>query len=133
MSISILIISHPEIGNALVKTAKVTFGKAQLPLPTLVYDILPETDCGKCAAELKALLSEELKNQEGVLILTDIFGATPNNIAQIVKNEKIRIVTGLNLPMLLRVMNYHTASLDKLAETARQGGQAGIIECEASK
>jgi PTS system mannose-specific IIA component len=133
MSVSILIISHPEIGHALVKTAKTTFGKENLPLPTRIYDVLPETDCSKCTAELKELLTEELKNHEGVLILTDIFGATPNNLAQIVKNEKIRIVTGLNLPMLLRVMNYHTAPLDKLAETARQGGQAGIIECEVHK
>lgn len=132
MSVSVLIISHPDIGQALVKTAQVTFGKGQLPLPTRVYDVLPETDYEKCVAELKELLLEELKHQEGILILTDIFGATPHNLAQVVQSKKVRIVTGLNLPMLLRVLNYHKSSLDELAEMARRGGQAGIIECDSN-
>ena len=67
------------------------------------------------------------------MVLTDLFGATPSNIASKLqkKQEKdeICIVTGLNLPMLIRVMNYATLTLGELREKAVSGGKDGVICC----
>ena len=73
-------------------------------------------------------LADNTKDDEGVLILTDIYGATPCNIAKkLCCRENIRLVSGLNLPMLLRVMNYAHLALPHLAEKAVSGGKAGIL------
>ncbi len=127
MSVSILIISHNEIGTALVNTVRTTFGN-QLPLPIATVELTPEADPEVLTPKLRNVV-KALNQGEGVLILTDLYGSTPSNIAKLLQNEKdIRIVTGLNLPMLIRVMNYPQLNLDELAEKALTGGQAGIIE-----
>lgn len=129
MSVSVLIISHHDIGDALIRAAKTTFGKENLPLPTYVFNVLPDTDPEQMIPKIKKVI-RKLNQNEGILILTDLFGATPSNIAQELQDDNIRIVTGLNLPMLLRVMNYANLNLTQLAENAFKGGQAGIIECD---
>lgn len=132
MSVSIVIISHHDIGNALVKAVKSTFGKEDLPLLTHIIDVLPDTDPDLMIPQLKQL-TENLNKGDGVLILTDLFGSTPSNIAQEIQNDHIRIVTGLNLPMLLHVMNDTQLTLNQLVENAITGGQAGIIKCKKEK
>jgi PTS system ascorbate-specific IIA component len=73
---------------------------------------------------------QQQKSSTSILILTDVFGATPCNIAKGLTTEhQMRIISGVNLPMLLKVLNYPQLSLDELVEKALQGGQAGIIEC----
>ena len=63
------------------------------------------------------------------MILTDLFGSTPYNIAKVLHQEtNIRMVSGLNLPMLIKVMNYPNLSLDELAQKAIKGGREGVIE-----
>jgi PTS system mannose-specific IIA component len=126
MSVSILIISHHEVGSALVNAAKTTYGKA-LPFVVALVEIQPNTDPDYLIPQLEKRI-QEINHGDGVLILTDLFGATPSNIAQKLQDENVRIVSGLNLPMLIRVMNYPQKTLDELAETALKGGQAGIIE-----
>lgn len=126
MSISILIISHEEIGNALIQTVTKTFH--ELPLPTTVVNVESNTDPEILLPKLQRLI-ENIGNNEGILILTDLYGATPSNIAQILKKEgNIRMICGLNLPMLMKVMNYPDLSLDELAEKAISGGREGVIE-----
>jgi PTS system ascorbate-specific IIA component len=65
---------------------------------------------------------------DGVLVLTDVYGATPSNVLDKIAPTGVAIkrVSGLNLPMLLRVLNYPEQSLTELAQTAEQGGRAGI-------
>jgi PTS system ascorbate-specific IIA component len=64
----------------------------------------------------------------GVLVLTDLYGATPCNIAaRLLANPKIRVVSGMNLPMLIRVLNYPDLSLDALADKAVSGGRDGVM------
>lgn len=129
MSVSVLIISHDEIGTALVNTVKNTFG-SQLPLPIATVELQQNADPDILIPKLKKVV-HALNQGDGVLILTDMFGATPSNIATALQKEaEIRIITGLNLPMLIRVMNYPALNLDQLTEKAVTGGQSGIIECE---
>ncbi|QLH43193.1 MAG: PTS sugar transporter subunit IIA [Coxiellaceae bacterium] len=129
MTVGIIIISHDEIGSALLNAVRVTFGK-DLPLPVTTVDVSPDTNPDELIPKLKKFIAK-IDHGDGVLILTDLFGATPSNIAQEIQNEDVRIVSGLNLPMLIRVLNYPQLNLQQLAEKALQGGQAGIIDIES--
>ena len=65
---------------------------------------------------------------DGLLVLVDIFGATPANVAQqLVSGSSARLISGVNLPMLLRSVCYRHESLDALATRAQAGGAQGII------
>lgn len=129
MSVAVLIISHHEIGNALVSALKTTYGNG-LPLPLETFEVRSDQDPENLIPKLKQLI-KKLNQGQGVLILTDLFGSTPSNIAHELRKEtNIRIVTGLNLPMLIRVMNYPKLGIIQLAEKARKGGQDGIIESD---
>lgn len=126
MSVAVLIITHHEIGHALVNALRTTYGDG-LPLPLETFEVPSDADPDKLIPELKKIILK-LDQGAGVLILTDLFGSTPSNIAyELQKESEIRIVTGLNLPMLIRVMNYPKLNLSNLAEKAMKGGQAGII------
>jgi PTS system mannose-specific IIA component len=130
MSISVLIISHEEIGNALVQTVTKTFH--ELPLPTTVVNIESHTDPEILLPKLQRLIENMGKN-DGILILTDLYGATPSNIAQILKKEgHIRMICGLNLPMLMKVMNYPDLSLDELAEKQLAVGVKALLNTKTS-
>lgn len=128
---SVLIISHEDIGSSLVQIATKAFD--ELPLPTTVVNVDPNIDPEKLLPKLKHLI-KNIAASDGILILTDLFGSTPSNIAKALQSEaNARIVCGLNLPMLMRVMNYPTLSLDELAEKAVSGGREGIREYEKNE
>lgn len=132
MSIALVIISHEGVGNALVNTLNTTF-EQDLPLPLSTVDIQPDCDPDCTIKQLQTFL-KTIDTGEGVLLLTDLFGATPSNIASALREaHNVRLVTGLNLPMLIRVMNYPDLSLNELAEKAVEGGQSGIIECDSNR
>jgi PTS system ascorbate-specific IIA component len=78
---------------------------------------------------LTAKHARDLDQGEGVLVLADLYGATPCNIGLSLGalGVKLRCVSGLNLPMLLRVLNYSEKSLPELAEIAATGGRGGIF------
>ena len=73
--------------------------------------------------------AQELDQGDGVLVLADLYGATPCNIGLSLGaiGVELRCVSGLNLPMLLRVLNYAQKPLDELAEIAASGGRGGIF------
>lgn len=126
MSVAVLIITHHEIGHALVNALKTTYGNG-LPLRLETFEVRSDADPDKLLPQLNKII-DHMDEGNGVLILTDLFGSTPSNIAyELQKRKPTRIVTGLNLPMLIRVMNYPRLSLADLAEKAMKGGQAGII------
>jgi PTS system ascorbate-specific IIA component len=69
------------------------------------------------------------KDVKGVLVLTDIFGATPSNVAgKLVDGVKSRLITGVNLPMLLRAVSYRIEPLDALVSRAVIGGTQGVMQ-----
>jgi PTS system ascorbate-specific IIA component len=70
-----------------------------------------------------------LNEGQGVLILTDLFGSTPCNIAcKLMHDYRVRVVCGANLPMLIKIMNYPSADLETLANKAIAGGVQGIFD-----
>jgi PTS system ascorbate-specific IIA component len=73
-----------------------------------------------------------LDTGDGVLVLTDLFGSTPSNIAaRLLDSSRTRVVTGINLPMLIRVLNYPQLDLASLAAKAVSGGLDGVFEMPA--
>lgn len=129
MSVNILIISHEGVGNALLKTLRTTFG-GELPLTVSTVDIQPDSEPDTIISRLQSLL-KSMDHGDGILLITDIFGATPCNIANALKEyPKVHVISGMNLPMLVRIMNYPNLKLDELATKAVEGGQSGIIDCD---
>ncbi|KAB2901462.1 MAG: PTS fructose IIA subunit family protein [Xanthomonadales bacterium] len=126
MSVGVLLMTHESMGAALVNAARHVLGR--LPLPLDVQEIGANDDPEQ-RLRAAAASARELDHGDGVLVLSDIYGATPCNIAQRLPQLGVhmRCVSGLNLPMLLRVLNYPEQSLDELAQTAAHGGRGGIV------
>ena len=125
--VGLLIITHNNVGGALFDAAICVLG--QCPLP---YEILPISQNSDPEERLKKAHAnlEKLHQGDGILVVTDMFGSTPSNIATKLAAENVTIITGLNLPMLIRIMNYPNLPLEKLANKAVSGGQTGVIEVE---
>ncbi|MCW9023606.1 MAG: PTS fructose transporter subunit IIA [Gammaproteobacteria bacterium] len=128
MSVGLLILTHSEIGHSLYDTAVAIVGSATLQTEILVASM----DCNieQRLNEARRIL-KQLDKGQGVLILTDMYGATPSNIASELLSKQTILVSGINLPMLLRVMNYPDLNLDELAEKAVTGGQDGVLALTA--
>jgi PTS system ascorbate-specific IIA component len=125
MSVSLLIVTHAPLGQAVLDAAVGTLGRN--PLNTGVLDVMRDAEPDIAMIQAQRMV-EELDQGGGVLVLTDIYGSTPSNIAcSLLQRENIRIVTGLNLPMLIRVMNYADLDLPSLTDKAFSGGHDGIL------
>ena len=71
---------------------------------------------------------EALNQGNGVLVLADVYGATPcNTVCKLLHPGRVEAVAGVNLPMLLKVINYRGEALNLLADRAASGGQAGVF------
>ena len=128
MTVGLLLITHGRSGEALLSAARGTLGR--LPLEALTLSVTQTSEPERTLAEARAL-TEKLDQGQGVLVLTDVFGATPCNIATcLLSNPRVRLLAGLNLPMLIRVFNYPDLPLDALAAKALSGGHDGIILCD---
>lgn len=125
MSVNIIIITHNEIGEALISAATSTLG--ELPLPTTVVKVTYDTEPSELVSKLEKLMAR-LHSDDGYLVLTDLFGSTPSNIASALSQyDSVNVVSGLNMPMLIRVMNYNHLPLAELTSKALSGGKDGII------
>ncbi|MFK8067319.1 MAG: PTS sugar transporter subunit IIA [Gammaproteobacteria bacterium] len=126
MSVGLLLITHANLGKVLLDTAKV----ATKISPPAIDVIEADWNCDPEKIFDQSLIAvKKLNTGHGVLVLTDLYGATPNNIAtRILTTPDLRIITGLNLPMLIKILNYSECDLDMLVEKALEGGSAGVIE-----
>lgn len=126
MSVGVLLVTHEDVGPALVAAARHVM--AQLPLHVDTVEVPASADPAQMLATA-AQHARALDSGDGVLTLTDLYGATPCNIAHKLGGlgANVRCVSGLNLPMLLRVLNYADKPLAELAEIAASGGRGGIF------
>lgn len=128
MSVGLLILTHIGIGPALLGTA--TLMMDGCPLQAKILTASADSDPEEIIDHARELIAE-LDKGDGVLILADLLGSTPYNVVKILfKSENIRIVTGLNLCMLIRVLNYPELGLNDLAAKAVSGGREGIVLSE---
>jgi PTS system ascorbate-specific IIA component len=125
LSVGLLLISHNELASNLLETATKMLGRCPLITETLAVHIT--SDPGLMQEQAQAMC-RDLNQGDGVLILTDMFGSTPSNIAsRVLLPGQSALVTGLNLPMLVRVLNYAHLSLPELAAKALSGGRDGVM------
>lgn len=128
MTVGLLVISHDRVGSAMVDTAVSLLGVR--PLPIEILHIRQESNPDKCIAQAREL-SNKLNQGDGVLVLTDLYGSTPCNIASTLHdNDNIIVIAGMNLSMLIRILNYHNLSLAELVHKAITGGHDGILICK---
>jgi mannose/fructose/sorbose-specific phosphotransferase system IIA component len=121
--INIVVVSHADLGDALIRAAEMIAGATEgLYSVSLLPEDSPEGFGEKLEAALQPIEGEE------TLILIDLFGGTPYNVAarQVLK-DNVECVTGANLPMLLElIMSRDDASLSELAEEITRAGQESV-------
>jgi len=121
----VLLITHGNIGQDMLDTVTTILGGCTLD--TLAIGVA--ADCDTDAVYATASQScASLDDGQGVLVLTDLYGSTPSNIAnRLLDAHNVIVVSGINIPMLLRIMNYPDRELEVLAEYAASGARNGIV------
>ena len=126
---AILIIAHAPLAHALRECALHVFPDcgAHLAAVDVQPNLPPEETLAMARISMQQLSGAP--QVKGVLVLTDIFGATPSNVAQkLVDGVKSRLITGVNLPMLLRSVSYRNEPLEALVSRAVVGGTQGVMQ-----
>ncbi len=121
----ILIIAHAPLASALRQCVLHVFPDGVAGIAAFdVQPNVPLEETLKGAAQALGLL-----NTSQILVLTDVFGATPCNVAQrLVDGLNSKLIAGVNLPMLLRTVTYRGESLDALVARALAGGTQGVMQ-----
>ena len=123
--IGVLLITHGALGEALLANAAHVLGS--VPPNALAMNIAPADRTEDRLAEARNLVVA-IHDGDGVLVLTDIFGATPANIAGCLLNSaNIEGIAGVNLPMLVKALAYRTLPLAQVVAKALDGGAQGQI------
>lgn len=125
MSVGLLLITHQDLGRAVLRQADKLVGGFSIPVRVL--EVQPDDDPTGRILEASGELAR-LDAGDGVLVLTDLYGATPSNIAHALGGESVYVVVhGLNLAMLMRAHNYGDLSLDELVQKVLEGGRRAIF------
>ncbi|HEY8249022.1 MAG TPA: hypothetical protein VIG70_00310 [Burkholderiales bacterium] len=123
--IGVLIVSHGDIGTSLLTSASQILGDEQKQVATL--SVWRADDVDDLVLRARELM-ESLDSGDGVLVLTDIFGATPGNVvSRLLEDGRIEGVSGASLPMLLRVLTGRNGSLSAAVKRALSGGAEGVV------
>jgi PTS system ascorbate-specific IIA component len=131
MSVGILIITHEGIGSALLEATSHMIDNN--PLKVRLLSASRECDPDELLKKANANLNE-IDEGDGVLVLTDLIGSTPSNIAhRLESHNNVSIIAGINLSMLIRLFNYPDLNLVDLTEKAYSGGIDGITVSSGNK
>lgn len=127
--VGILLITHNGLGDSLIDCIRHVMGS--IPLHVKALSVLAEDDPVLKEEEARALIAE-LDEGQGVLLLSDVYGATPCNIAQrLCEPGRVEGVAGVNLPMLMRVACYCNKPLDEQVRRALDGGKECIVSIDS--
>ena len=123
--IGIVIVTHSQLGNALIEAAEFIIGKRPQALVSVSIDLSESADV------LRAKIAEGIKtvrSEDGVLILTDMFGGTPSNLSySFLEEGHIEVISGVNLPILIQAVNIRKKmELNKLAVKLEEFGKKSI-------
>ena len=123
--IPLLIVAHGNLGDCLIQCACHVLGQHPEQLESL--DLSSCDEPGEMLERARAQIAR-LDQGKGVMILTDVYGATPcNTVCQLIEHDRVEAVAGVNLPMLLKALNYRNENLSLLIRKAVQGGQGGVM------
>ena len=123
--IGILIVSHGTFGESLIHSASHVLGKRPLFLRQLGVTVHDDPEAILPVGED---LIRFLDQGQGVLVLTDIYGATPSNIAmKLIQPGRVEGAAGVNLPMLIRALTYRDEPLESVLDKALSGATEGVM------
>jgi PTS system ascorbate-specific IIA component len=130
MAVGVLLITHEGIGRSLLAVATRLLHK--LPLRAEALEVPFDAEQDGLLPQASAAL-RRVDGGDGVLVLTDLYGATPSNLAADLSRlgTPVRRVSAVNLPMLLRVMNYAELPLDEMPAVATAGARNGVVVDDA--
>ena len=122
--LGIILVAHNDFAESIKRVAEHVVG----PLPDLqCISVLPEDDIDLKRKEIQKAI-RKVKKKEGVVLLTDMFGGTPSNLAISVMEEgKIEVVSGMNVPMLVKLLRMHKKTLQEAVQTAAESGRHYIM------
>lgn len=121
----ILLIAHAPLAHALRECALHVF--ADCAAHVSVLDVPPDESPEVTLATAQSMLAQS--GAERTLVLADVFGATPSNVAhRLVEGTAARLIVGVNLPMLLRAICYRHEPLEEQMGRALIGGQQGMVQ-----
>ena len=126
--IGVLIIAHGSLGDSLVEAVTHVLGAR--PAQFEVLDVAATDDPTAMLPRARTAIAS-LDTGEGVLVFSDLYGATPCNLAiKLAQPGHVEIVSGVNLPMLVRAFTYRNKGLDMLVKKAISGGCEGMLHVE---
>ena len=127
--IGILIIAHGNLGDSLIQCMTHLLGKKPDGITSLQ---VTGTDDARSLLPTAQRLVAAVDEGEGVLVITDIFGSTPSNIAcKLLIPGRVEGVAGANVPMLVRAVTYRTRGMDVMLKRVVSGGCEGVFHIEA--
>jgi PTS system mannose-specific IIA component len=122
--VGVVVVTHTDYGSSLLKAAECILGPQEY-CRSVSVDVTH--DVALTLTELKTAI-KETDQGGGVLILTDMFGGTPTNLSlSLLGSGRLEVLTGVNLPMLIKILGSRTKSLEALAVEAKQAGLQGIV------
>jgi mannose PTS system EIIA component len=128
----LLILAHAPLASALRAVAEHTF--PELVDRVSAIDVVPHESPEQVEVRARELLAEGAATDPDVLVLTDVFGATPANVAQrLADGSGIRVLAGVNVPMLWRALNYARLPLDELVSRAMIGATQGVLPIASTR
>ena len=123
--IGVVVVTHGQLATELVNAAETIVGD----LPHFLAVSIGWHEDVQDAREAIATAIDKVQQPGGVLLMTDMFGGTPSNLViTFLEKDKIEIVTGVNLPMLLRTVCYRQEPLEALVTRALSGASQGIMQ-----
>ncbi|HEY9531987.1 MAG TPA: PTS fructose transporter subunit IIA [Burkholderiales bacterium] len=129
--IGILIVTHGEIGTSLLDSASQILGARPQQIATL--SVWRQDDPDDLVLRARELM-EQIDAGKGVLILTDLFGATPGNVvSRLLDDGRVEGVSGVSLPMLLRVLTGRDGELGAAVQRALSGGTEGLVHMNTDR
>lgn len=131
--VAIVVIAHRPLASALLEAARHVYSrdpcKASRTLTGM--DVAPDTEVSTVLSQARTLV-QDADQGGGVLVLTDMLGATPGNVAaQLASEGKVAVLAGVNMPMLLRALCYGESDLASLVAKASAGAAAGVQQIAA--
>ncbi|MDO9630607.1 MAG: PTS sugar transporter subunit IIA [Humidesulfovibrio sp.] len=122
--VGVLVVTHGEVGAALLDAAQMILGPQQ---GCSAVSIQVSKGVEEIVVALKSGVSK-LDTGLGVVVLTDLFGGTPTTLSlSLFKGGNLEVVAGVNLPMLIKVLQDRMLPLSELAARAKEAGQQGIV------
>lgn len=122
--VGVLLVTHLDFGHKLLQTAEGILGEQQ---GCLAVSVNVQHNMEDILQEIKAGI-QEVDRGQGVLVLTDMFGGSPSNLSlSLLGSGRLEVITGANLPMLLKILGSRDLKLQDLASQAKTAGQQGIV------